>query len=347
MRSTKIVNKNHPSVSSDAENNDLSQSAGASPSQLNKNAPDGTLSPVRDSQTPALTESDDEDEKFERIELEYFEIAGGPFFHGTSRRAARKIFKEGFKDWSWTAKNPNLRHLLRQGIVRWFHDGTYGRGTYVTRNWRVGLFFGPVLFRVSLQPGTRILRLDVPPDRKVLGSLRREFGKEILTHAPWKAMPTNKQLTLKEAVELARYHVNRWQNSNRLLGGKRCEMHEQRMRDLRKILVRYGLHGWGEPSDLGGIVIFATDRIQLREVVLSIPRKDWLWDFNHTQYVQGHYPSLGAFVQQCRRSTNRGNAVTRKWVEDANEQLVKDATVAHAFSKKERVPRVRKSSRGA
>jgi hypothetical protein len=78
----------------------------------------------------------------------------------------------------------------------------------------------------------------------------------------------HKHLTLAEAIALTRYHAAQWLNSNHLRGGKLCEMHEQRMRDSRKILVRYEIQGWGEPSDLNDAVIFATDRVQASEVVL-------------------------------------------------------------------------------
>ena len=312
------------SVSPDTDNNDLSEGAESSLNEFHENMPHSIEFPAPFSDPEDLSYFANE---WDKVELEYFEIKGGPFFHGTSRRAARKILKEGFKDWSWTAKNPNLSHLAKQGIVRWIHNGPYGRGTYITRNWRVSLFFGPVLFRVSLRPGTRILRLDVPPDTKVLVSLRREFGKEILTQPPWKVLPRNKHLTLNEAIALARYHVKEWLNSKRFPSTKRTQMHEQGMRDLRKILVRYGIQGWGEPSDLSGIVIFATDRIQVSEVVLSIPRNDLLSEFMETKYVQQRYPSLEAFAQQCRRSPNRGNVVTRKWVDEANAQLLQSAAL--------------------
>jgi len=69
-----------------------------------------------------------------------------------------------------------------------------------------------VLFRVALRPGTRLLRLDLPPDRKVLDTLKREFGKVILVKNPLKVMPHNKRLTLNEAVQLARYHVAMMEN---------------------------------------------------------------------------------------------------------------------------------------
>jgi hypothetical protein len=169
--------------------------------------------------------------------------------------------------------------------------------------------------------------LDVPPETKVVASLKREFGNEILTKPPWKVLPRNKHLTLKEAIALARYHVNEWDNSRRIFDTSRIEMHKQRMRDLRKILVRYGIQGWGEPSALNGIVIFATDRIQVSEVVLSIPTNDLFLDFMDTKYVQQRYPSLEAFAQQCRRSPNRGNVVTRKWVDEANAQLLQSAAL--------------------
>ncbi len=267
---------------------------------------------------PTPTGTDDFGPEFD-IQPEYFGLAGGPFFHGTSRRAARKILEEGFRDWSWTAKDPKLSHLLKQGITRWIHTGQYGRGTYITKNWRTGLFFGPVLFRVELQPGTRILRMDVPPKQKVLASLCREFGHGILNQSPWRVLPRNKHLTLREAIELARYHEARkggvpWRRNNG------CR-HEDLMFDMRKILVRHGIQGWGEPTDIGGIVIFASDRLRVSEVVLSLPTANVLWEFNNTAHVQQKYPSLEKFVQQCRRSPNRGNRVTLHWVIEANKQL--------------------------
>ena len=85
------------------------------------------------------------------------------FYHGTSKRNARRILREGLRDWSWTESTPKIKYKVGEGTTRWLHDGMYGRGTYVSCNWRVALYFGPVMFRVELQPGTRLLRLDVPP----------------------------------------------------------------------------------------------------------------------------------------------------------------------------------------
>ena len=184
-------------------------------------------------------------EKFATSQNSRYRVSaiGGSFFHGTSKRNARKILKEGLRDWSWTAETPLLKYKAKTGLDRWMHDGSYGRGTYVTCNWRSALYFGPVLFRVELQAGTRILRLDLPPNGKVLDSLTREFGREILSKSPWKVMPRNKRLTLDQAIQLARHHVTRWEGASWC--DPRGQKHEALMLDLRKILVRYGIQGWG------------------------------------------------------------------------------------------------------
>jgi hypothetical protein len=243
------------------------------------------------------------------------------FFHGTSKRNARKILREGFRDWSWTAETPLVKYKAKSGIDRWIHDGSYGRGTYVTCNWRSALFFGPVLFRVELQSGTRIVRIDLPPEGKVLDSLKREFGTEILSKSPWKVMPTNKRLTLDEAIQLARHHVRQFEGSG--WNDPRVRKHEKLMFDMRNILVRYGVQGWGEPSEIGGIVIFATDRLKVREVALSLPSKDLLRSFNDTRTVADRCASLDALTRTCLTARNRGAANTFRWVEKSNQELVR------------------------
>ncbi|MGJ8641817.1 MAG: hypothetical protein ACSHX9_00285 [Luteolibacter sp.] len=245
--------------------------------------------------------------------------SGNEYFHGTSKRNARKILREGFRDWSWTAETPLLKYKAKQGIARWMHGGLYGSGTYVTSNWRSALHFGPVLFRVELQPGTRILSLDLPPDGKALDSLKRKFGREILTTSPWKVLPRNKRLTLEQAIQLVRHHSSIRDKYSIL--DQRWEKHEKLMFDLRNILVRYGIQGWGEPSDLGGIAIFAADRIKACEVVLSLPTED-LWRRCNTPDLQAAcFASVEAMALACRSSRNRGAANTRKWVEKSNEEL--------------------------
>ena len=246
-------------------------------------------------------------------------LGGRVLYHGTSKRNARRILREGFRDWSWTATTPHLKYKAEQGLARWLHDGSYGRGTYVSCNWRAALHFGPVLFRVELQPGTRILRLDIPPSPKVLDSLKREFGKEILKASPWKVLPRNKRLTLDEAIQLARHHVRNSENNWARSRGP-CP-HEKLMFDLRNILVRYGIQGWGEPADIAGIVIFAADRIRVREVLLAMPTEDAWYDCRNLASTLESRSSLDALIRSTRAARNRGAPNTLAWVDASNAAI--------------------------
>lgn len=249
------------------------------------------------------------------------------FYHGTTKRAARRILREGLKDYSWTEETPLLKSKANRGIVRYMHDGQYGRGTYVTCNWRTALHFGPVLFRVELQPATRILLLDVPPDAKVIDSLKREFGREILKAPPRKVMPNNKRLTLNEAIQLARYHVRKSEAAGCWWNGK-PNPHLHLIFDLRNLLVRYGIHGWGEPTDLGGIVVFATDRLRVAELVLCVPTLALADEVRDPSRCYREYESVDAFAAMTRAAGNRGADNTRAWLAAANEQLRVNRTSA-------------------
>jgi len=46
----------------------------------------------------------------EQDDKSYDNIAGKAFFHGTSKRNARRILKGGFCDWPWTAETPLKKH---------------------------------------------------------------------------------------------------------------------------------------------------------------------------------------------------------------------------------------------
>lgn len=237
--------------------------------------------------------------------------AEGLWFHGTTRRNARRILNEGLLDWSPTETTPMLKHLAKRGVHRYLHGGTYGRGTYVTRNWRTAMHFGPVLFGIEVLQGTRIVRIDRGPDPKVIDSLTREFGREILSKAPWKVIPRNKRLTLRETIELSRFHAADFQNSRWW----------ERMSEMRNLLVRHGIHGWGDPEDLAGIVIFATDRLRVREVILSTPTEKLHGKFRETCSDSLPDVSLEMAIRACQNSNNRTAQQTLQWVADANIRL--------------------------
>jgi len=241
------------------------------------------------------------------------------FYHGTSKHSARKILRHGFSDRSWTAKSHKFRFMAKQGIDLFFHGGALGHGVYCTANWKSALHFGPVLFRVEIQPGTRILDLDLPPDPRIIDRLKREFGHEILSRHPLKVMPRNKRLTLDEAIQLARYHQSG--KAHARLGDGFWDFHQARLLEIRSILIRYGIHGWGESTDLDGIAIFATDRVKPREVVLSLPTRQLAEACNNNERSDGPHASLDLMIEAMHRATNRGAENTRKWFHDANRIL--------------------------
>lgn len=198
---------------------------------------------------------------FQDDRIEAFDVPPGSFFHGTRYLDARDILRRGFKVWR------------RVGGDRVAGGGNLGRGIYVTRDPRVALWFGEAFLRVETTPGTRTLNAAVPPDPKVLRSLVREFGRAILEDPPRKVVPRNKQLTLGELVTLLRYHYREtWERSDRYfeLSPKR-RRHFERISDFRSLLVRCGAHGFGNPGDDNGIVVFAEDRLIAKELVAIVP----------------------------------------------------------------------------
>lgn len=193
------------------------------------------------------------------------------FYHGTSLKAAESIARDGFRVW-----------FQDDEIGRYAGGGNLGTGIYITCDWRVALWFGPALLRVTIRPGTRLLNAAVPPDGKIVAYLQREFGREVLKKPPWKVIPGNKKLTLRELIALFRYHYrNTWEKEY----GKdrdgfpgwpmRRELHSRMLGGFKSLLIRYGFAGYGNPADDNGIVIFAEDRLILKEVVAEIPDPDY------------------------------------------------------------------------
>lgn len=189
------------------------------------------------------------------------------FYHGTSLEAAESIAREGFRVWY---PDPDCGHLPG--------GGNLGIGVYITCNWRMALFSGATLLRVTVQSGTRLLNAALPPDMACIDSLKREFGREILVKSPWKVLPKNKKLKLGEVIALLRYHyLHTWEKYYREdpASSRRCpkrpDVHNLRLDDFRRVLIRYGFHGYGSPAGDNGIVLFAGDRLIPVEVVAEVP----------------------------------------------------------------------------
>jgi hypothetical protein len=188
------------------------------------------------------------------------------FFHGT-RAPADVVLREGFQR-GWYDEEANW----------WLSSGIIGNGVYCSCSWRTALWFAPTLLRVNLKPGTRILNAAIPPDTHVLGYLRREFGRDILQHPPWRVLPRNKKLTLAEVIALIRYHYQHsyaWTTPTGPRGSRREAEHAKLLGSLRSMLVRYGFDGYGDPANDIGIVVFSPDRLSPRKVVVNLSEDDW------------------------------------------------------------------------
>lgn len=191
------------------------------------------------------------------------------FFHGTESAAdVASIARHGFK----------REYIDQDG--RWFRDGNLGIGTYLSCNWRTALWFGGKLIQATVLPGTRILDASDSPNQKVLSSLRREFGHELLTAIdPRKVLPRNKSLTLEEFATLLRHHYHQTfsrtaQDSWQYRFSQPALQHGRALHRYAALLPRYQYHGYGHPADDNGILIFQPERIRFERVVLDIPDKE-------------------------------------------------------------------------
>jgi len=179
------------------------------------------------------------------------------YYHGTWAGYGNTIMRRGFE-----LGHPGLGNLL-------------GRGVYIARElasaalWERGL-----VIVVRLQPGTRILWIEDDYDQRVIDSLRREFGQELLDLGPHfeRAIPHNKQLTRRELVGLCDYVLTkarrgRWQAALRANKGKRVRYNEtwQRLSRLHRQIKRFGYQALGDRSDMDWdsdeIVVFNPTRV--------------------------------------------------------------------------------------
>lgn len=217
------------------------------------------------------------------------------YYHGTTVEAAERILNEGFRVWF---HYPEDACYLPVG-------GNLGLGVYVSDDWRVALWFGNVLLEVETTPGTRILDVSAPEDKKVLASLRRKFGNEILRKPHWKVLPANKSLSGSELVSLVRYHYHGcWDRLKYSMGSTSYENHDVQLQHLTKLLRRHGYHGFGHPQDEMGFVLFDPTRLKVKCVVAHIPVEIWegyfkleckdsLWD--------SYFKGLPSFEELTRR----------------------------------------------
>ncbi len=176
------------------------------------------------------------------------------YFHGTSPLAAVSIATDGFR--------------LIDVDFRNYGDGAIGPGIYLgTGVWMAVQFATQhhVVLLVDLAPGVRVLRLDGTFDDRVIGSLRREFGVDILEANFARAIPANKRLEHRELIHLLNYL---WTRNE--YGGKLGLWAADLTRDTRRFLKRYHYDGFGDPRPHGvGTVIFNPSLLSLRSIVIA------------------------------------------------------------------------------
>jgi hypothetical protein len=180
------------------------------------------------------------------------------FYHATAPENLESILRNGFR----------LPFFVDEDGNRLKVEGCTGHGVYVSKDWRTALWFNRALLRVQLINATRILDVSVAPDMRVIDSLRREFGRELLSDKTLfhKVIPRNKHLKCSELIELTKYHYHRtWGQGP----GKR--FHGKSLLQCWSMLRRYRYDGFGHSTSDIGIVLLAPEKITVKELVAVIP----------------------------------------------------------------------------
>lgn len=163
-----------------------------------------------------------------------------------------------------------------------------GRGVYIAQKPRgAGLWARFLVIVCRLQPGTRILWVDDEYDQRVIDSLRRKYGQELLDLGPnfGRVLPPNKHLTNKELIHLCSYvrMQTRKQGWKRGLRPSKAQTARyldgwRRIVPLHTQLRKHGYRALGDRSrlfwDSDEIVVYNPARVQ----PLSAHRFKWVDD---------------------------------------------------------------------
>jgi len=151
-------------------------------------------------------------------------------------------------------------------------EGLLGQGIYISRSWETALWFNRALLRVQLDEGTRILDVSDTPNMRVIDSLRREFGKEVLSDEAnlHKAIPSNKHLKCSELIELTKCHYHRTWGQR-----ERKRFHGMSLIQCWKMLRRYKYVGFGHSISDIGIMVLSPDKIKIKELVAVVRKRSF------------------------------------------------------------------------
>lgn len=166
------------------------------------------------------------------------------YYHGTDEQYAWSIMTHGFS-------------LANE---RWGRG--WGNGVYLSGTDDFASTWGRIIIRCQLLPGTRMLwREDC--DRKVIESLRKEFGKDIVSPTFWKILPRNKQFTRNEVIQLWHYLVERFYESPRRFRAGGFERLQKNYSRIYEQLRRHGYDGVGfRDTGWPEILVFNPARVQ-------------------------------------------------------------------------------------
>lgn len=138
----------------------------------------------------------------------------------------------------------------------------WGNGVYLSGTDDFASTWGKMIICCQLQAGTRLLWHE-NYDRKVIDSLRREFGKSIVSPEFWKLLPRNKQFTRNEIIQLWHYLVTRCYESPRRFRAGRFERLLKNYSRIYEQLRRHGYDGVGfRGTDWPEILVFNPARVQ-------------------------------------------------------------------------------------
>ncbi len=159
------------------------------------------------------------------------------YYHGTTALSAVCIEVEGFR-------------LLDERVRHWGR-GYLGHGIYLSRSLPTARWFrleGPYVLEVALGPGTKVLRVEGSYDPRRIRSLRREFGRGILSPDFEKAIPRNKELRPRELIDLVNwlYQSDRRRDRHGFYEG---------LRAIRRSVRRTGYSAFGDREGDVGMVL--------------------------------------------------------------------------------------------
>lgn len=196
-------------------------------------------------------------------------LAKNEYYHGTIGWKAIQILYEGFR--------------LKKQYSSWGIFGTFKQGIYLTKSLETASCFTPgIIFKCRLSGGISLLRIDGKYDSKIIGYLKREFGKDILTNDISKSIPRNKHLTRKELINLLNYRYCNMGNFK----GKTWKW----LAIVSSIRQQLRLHKYdaiGETDDHDGVAVFNPYFVKPLEIyhVRNVRGKHYLTTFDKQKFA--------------------------------------------------------------